>query len=80
MNAREVALTPTEFRLLELLLERAGQAVPRSLLDQALFQGWSDPTSLSVHIRHLRQKIEPDPSHPRYLKTVYGTGYRLDPE
>lgn len=80
VNGEEVFLTPTEFRLLELLLERAGQAVPRSVLVQALFQGWADPTSLSVHIRHLRQKIEPDPSRPRYLKTVYGVGYRLDPD
>jgi len=80
VNGEEVFLTPTEFRLLELLLKRAGHVVSRNDLVQALFQGWAESTALSVHIRHLRQKIEPDPSRPRYLKTVYGTGYRLDPE
>jgi len=78
VNGEEVFLTPTEFRLLEILLERSGQAVPRSVLVQALFQGWADSTALSVHIHRLRQKIEPEPSRPRYIKTVHGVGYRLD--
>ena len=78
VNGEEVFLTPTEFRLLEILLERSGQAVPRSVLVHALFQGWADSTALSVHIHRLRQKIEPEPSRPRYIKTVHGVGYRLD--
>ncbi|BAS27567.1 response regulator transcription factor [Limnochorda pilosa] len=79
VDGRELELTPTEFRLLQVLLEHAGEAVGRRSLEQALFSGWADASALYVHVRHLRQKIEPDPAHPRYLKTVHGTGYRLDP-
>lgn len=75
----ELDLTPTEFRLLAALLERAGEAVSRRELEQALFKGWADPSALNVHVRHLRQKIEPNPAHPQYLKTVHGLGYRIDP-
>jgi len=40
---------------------------------------WQDPATVTVHVRRLRQKLETDPSAPRYLVTVYGVGYRFEP-
>lgn len=76
---RPVDLTPREFDLLCALMEQAGQAVSRhSLLDQVWGEDWiGDPRTLDVHIRWLREKIEDDPSAPRYIQTVRGYGYRF---
>lgn len=76
-------LTAREFDLLAALMQQAGQAVQRQeLLDQVWGVDWvGDPRTLDVHIRWLREKIEADPSLPRYIQTVRGYGYRLvDPE
>lgn len=75
----EVALTKTEFRLLCVLLEAAGDVVTR---EQLLEQVWGydyfgDTRLLDVHIRRLRRKIETQPSRPRLILTVRGTGYRV---
>lgn len=73
-----VDLSKTEQRLLRLLVENRGRTLSR---DQLLDRVWSDgaefvdENALSVTIRRLRAKLEPDPSRPRYLKTVYGVGY-----
>ncbi|MCW5883265.1 MAG: response regulator transcription factor [Anaerolineae bacterium] len=80
---RPLDLTPREFDLLAALARQAGQALPRqALLDQVWGLDWiGDPRTLDVHIRWLREKIEDDPSTPRYLQTVRGYGYRLvDPD
>ncbi|MFO7274663.1 MAG: response regulator transcription factor [Bacillota bacterium] len=77
---RPVNLTPTEYRLLEVLASVPGRAFRRDELLDALwgedFVG--DPRVADVHISHLRAKIEDDPSAPRYIHTVRGYGYRLD--
>jgi DNA-binding response OmpR family regulator len=78
----QVELTPREFNLLAVLMERRGQAVSRSeLFDRVWGEGWiGDPRTLDVHVRWLREKLEDDPSAPRYLQTVRGYGYRfVDP-
>lgn len=72
-------LTAREFDLLAVLMERAGQAQARQdLLDRVWGAEWiGDPRTLDVHIRWLREKIEDDPSAPRYIETVRGFGYRF---
>ena len=76
---KEIALTAKEYALLKKLWENRGDIVTMDALCQAL---WDGPlvgyeNTLMVHIRRLREKIEPDPSHPQYLLTVRGLGYRL---
>jgi two-component system alkaline phosphatase synthesis response regulator PhoP len=74
-----VHLTPSEFRLLETLMANPGHAFSRLDLLEAL-QGVAlegAESTINVHIRNLRAKIEPDPKHPSYIETVFGVGYRL---
>ncbi len=68
-----------EFELLSLLLSRAGDVVTRAeLFDKVWGTDWlGDTRTLDVHIRWLREKIEANPSQPRYIQTVRGVGYRL---
>lgn len=68
-----------EFELLTLLLTRAGDVVTRAeLFDKIWGTDWlGDTRTLDVHIRWLREKIEADPSQPRYIQTVRGVGYRM---
>ena len=79
VSGKDVRLTPTEFELLAAFMSAPGQVFSRqALLDQV--QGTdaaSFDRAIDVHIRNLRVKIEPDPSHPRYIETVFGVGYRL---
>jgi two-component system, OmpR family, response regulator RpaA len=75
-----VKLTHLEFDLLHCLLQRHGQTVSPS---EILKEVWGyapndDIETIRVHVRHLRTKLEPDPRHPRYIKTVYGAGYCLE--
>ncbi|MGB4869760.1 MAG: winged helix-turn-helix domain-containing protein, partial [Candidatus Promineifilaceae bacterium] len=80
VNGRLVDLTPSEFSLLNVLLEQSGYVLTRSeLVSKALgadFEGLE--RTLDSHIRNLRRKIEPDPKNPRYIQTIYGVGYRLE--
>lgn len=76
----ELYLTPTEFRLLVFLAQHPGQAFSRAQLIEHVWGSDSelyDDKTVSVHVRRLREKIEPDPSDPRYILTVPGIGYRL---
>ena len=81
IEGRPVALTPKEFDLLYLMASSPRRVFTRSeLLDQLwdlAFAG--DPSTVTVHIRRLREKIEPDPSKPCRLVTVWGVGYRFEP-
>ncbi len=80
-DGRRVSMTPKEFDVLELLASNAGAVFTRlQLLEEVwdfAFDG--DPSTVTVHIRRLREKIEPDPSRPRHLVTVWRAGYRFDP-
>ncbi|MGO4108949.1 response regulator transcription factor [Paenibacillus sp. YAF4_2] len=76
----DIELTVTEFDLLYLLATYPGKVFSRS---QLLNQVWDiaydgDTTTVTVHVRRLREKIEPNPSDPRWIKTVWGIGYKLD--
>jgi len=77
---RPVLTTVREFRLLEYLATHAGRVLTR---DQLLDAVWKEtpfvtPRSIDVYVRRLREKIEADPRHPRYLKTLRGIGYRFE--
>ncbi|HEY5533155.1 MAG TPA: response regulator transcription factor [Candidatus Anoxymicrobiaceae bacterium] len=79
VGGRSVHLTPTEYGVLELLMRRPGKVIVRETLLNQLWDGYyGSSKTLDVHVRHLREKIEEDPSRPGYVKTVRGTGYRLD--
>ena len=77
-----VALTPSEFDLLETFMLSPGRAFSRLDLLESVsgnaYEGYE--RTIDVHIRNLRTKIEPVPSDPRYIQTVYGMGYRFAPE
>lgn len=75
---RPVELTPKEYDLLHFLAQHPDRVLSR---DELLDQIWGldyvgDPKTVDVHVRRLRAKIEDDPSHPVFLETVWGTGYR----
>ena len=80
LNGEEIALTPTEYDILRLLLQNPGKVFSsREIYSQV----WKDdPLSaegtVPVHIRHLREKLEIDPANPRLLKVVWGKGYKLE--
>ncbi len=78
-DGQELALTGREFDLLAHLLTHPGRAFSREELMRAVW-GWEfgDQTTVTVHVRRLREKIEPEPSHPARLVTVWGVGYRWD--
>ena len=80
VDGRDVELTPTEFNLLQVLMQRAGYVFTRSeLISKGLgaeYEGLD--RTLDSHIRNLRAKIEPDPKKPIYIQTVFGVGYRLE--
>ncbi len=76
-----ISLTAREFDLLFFLARHAGQVFSR---DQLLDNVWDyefpgDDGTVTVHMRRLRAKVEPDPSRPRHLKTVWGVGYKFEP-
>jgi two-component system, OmpR family, response regulator RpaA len=75
-----VKLTRLEFELLHCLLQRHGQTVaPSEILKEVWgYEPDDDIETIRVHIRHLRTKLEPDPRHPKFIKTVYGAGYCLE--
>jgi two-component system phosphate regulon response regulator PhoB len=80
VNGRNVSTTTREFHLLEFLARHATRVFTR---DQLLDAVWTEgsfvtPRSVDVYVRRLREKIEPDPGNPIYLKTVRGIGYRFD--
>lgn len=77
---RQASLTPRLVTLLKVLMEHPGEVIDRNELFSRVWEtGYTvDTRTLDVHISWLRQAMEEDPRHPRYLKTVRGVGYRLD--
>jgi two-component system response regulator ResD len=77
----EVTLTQREFDLLAFLARHPGQVFTRDhLMEQVWrFSFYSDTSTVTVHIRRLRAKIEPEPAQPRHIETVWGVGYRFRP-
>lgn len=80
VNGRDINLTATEFEILRVMMEQAGYVLTRGELIRKALGGefLGIERTLDSHIRNLRQKVEPDPKNPQYIKTVYGVGYRLE--
>ena len=81
VNDEEVQLTQREFDVLLFLARHPGQVFSRNQLMDAIWQYsfYTDTSTVTVHIRRLRAKIESDPSQPRHIQTVWGVGYRFQP-
>ena len=80
VDGEAVALTPIEYSILKLLMANAGKVFSTRQIYESV---WQEPAmgcegAVAVHIRHLREKIEIDPSNPRYLKVVWGQGYKME--
>lgn len=80
VTGEHVKLTPTEYEILKLLLSSPGKVYSIHEIYESI---WEDVSigaqgSIPVHVRHLREKIEIDPANPRYLKVVWGQGYRIE--
>ena len=80
VEGEPVSLTPTEYSILRLLMSHPDQVFSTKALYEAVWQevALGNEGSVAVHIRHLREKIEIDPSDPRYLKVVWGQGYKIE--
>ena len=80
VSGSELAMTAREFDLLAFLVGHPNQAFRRSeLLAQVWDWDFGDDSTVTVHVRRLREKVEPDPSRPVRLQTVWGVGYRYQP-
>jgi DNA-binding response OmpR family regulator len=79
-NGTELALTLREFDLLSFFLRHPGRAFGREDLMREVW-GWDfgDLSTVTVHVRRLRGKVEDDPARPRLIQTVWGVGYRFEP-
>jgi DNA-binding response OmpR family regulator len=79
VEAQAVRLTFSEFELLDALMTDPGRLLNRQELLRAIWgdSAYRDPRAIDVHIRHLREKLEPEPDKPKYILTVRGAGYRL---
>lgn len=82
VEGEPVSLTPTEYSILHLLMSNPGKVYSTKALYEAIWQeaALGSEGSVAVHIRHLREKIEINPSEPRYLKVMWGQGYKLEGE
>ena len=80
VDGEAVSLTPTEYAILHLLMTNPGKVYSTKLLYESVWQeaALGSEGAVAVHIRHLREKIEINPSEPRYLKVVWGQGYKME--
>lgn len=81
LNEEPVTLTPTEFTILQILLENEGNVISAEDLFHRI---WKDEyysksnNTITVHIRHLREKLNDSVDHPKYIKTIWGVGYKIE--
>lgn len=80
VDEEEVRLTATEYKILELLMENKGRVFS---IEEIYERVWKDPSynaenTVAVHVRRIREKIEINPKEPRYLKVVWGIGYKIE--
>lgn len=80
VNGESIKLTPIEYKIVELLMTNAGRVFS---IDEIYERVWKEPNynaenTVAVHIRKIREKIEIDPKNPRYLKVVWGIGYKME--
>ena len=79
-DGETVALTPTEYEILRFLMRHAGEVFPPRELYRRVWNGepYGAENTVSVHIRHIREKLEVDPAEPRWIKAVWGRGYKFE--
>ena len=81
LHQEPVVLTPTEFTILQILLENAGNVISA---EQLFHRIWKDEyyskrnNTITVHIRHLREKLHDSVDRPKYIKTIWGVGYKIE--
>ncbi|HCA21571.1 MAG: response regulator transcription factor [Eubacterium sp.] len=80
VDGEEVKLTPIEFQILRFLMENMNAVYSTSQIYEAVWkeEAFASENIIAVHIRHIREKIEFNPKEPRYLKVVWGQGYKLE--
>ena len=80
LDSDPIALTRIEYNILLFLMQHVGQSfTPREIYQNVWHDNaYGEESTVAVHIRHLREKIEYNPAEPRYLKAVWGRGYKLD--
>jgi len=82
VDGHTIEMTPKEFELLAFLAGAPRQVFSRAQLLEHVWESsdeWQDPSTVTVHVRRIRQKIEQDPNTPRFVCTVWGVGYRFEP-
>lgn len=80
LDGEEVSLTPTEYDILKFLMQHPGEVYSPKQIYQRVWEDapYGSENTVAVHIRHLREKLEYDPAEPRYLKVVWGQGYKIE--
>lgn len=80
LDGEPVSLTPTEYDILRLLMENPGQVFSPGEIYRQVWKNspYGAEGTVAVHIRHLREKLEIDPAEPRYIKAVWGQGYKIE--
>ena len=79
-DGETVSLTPTEYEILRFLMRHAGEVFPPRELYRRVWNGepYGAENTVSVHIRHIREKLEVNPAEPRWIKAVWGQGYKFE--
>ena len=80
-EGKETRLTATEYKILSLLMENAGQVFPAEQIYESVWNEeatYAVENTVMVHIRHIREKIEIDTKNPKYIKVVWGIGYKME--
>ena len=79
-DGEKIALTPTEYEILRFLMGRAGEVFPPREIYRRVWNGepYGAENTVSVHIRHIREKLELNPAEPRWIKAVWGQGYKFE--
>lgn len=80
LDGEPVTLTPTEYDILRLLMRHPGQVFSPKQIYQSIWNDlpYGSESTVAVHVRHLREKLEINPAEPRYLKVVWGQGYKIE--
>ena len=82
VDGEQISLTPSEYNILKMLMENPGRVFSSAQIYERIWNedAYGTGSVVAVHIRHLREKIEIDPSNPRYLKVVWGLDYKMEKE
>ena len=80
LDGELISLTPTEYAILKLLMEQPGRVFSSAEIYDAVWKGSAVgmENTVAVHIRHIREKLEINPAEPRYIKVVWGHGYKME--